>query len=274
MTLVIALKWFMGDGEAILMASDSRVSIEYLTYETRKIYPVILIDEKGEQVPLAVMGGAGDSSLVKQSFRMCEKILRGYVKEEWGFRTPSFDEFEESVGDIESALISRFRSLRSMGIDPSFSMVLGSVDPSGKASLYLFDSRVLAEPVHDNPGFAVIGRGFFTGGNLLLKLLDYRPEASTEMNLGVLTAFIIDLVSEVDASVGSFVGESWLMRVSEGKVLLGPLREEAYKKFKEKVRVRRELFKDIWRACDKLGEDRVYKAVKKLLTDGNKKKNS
>ena len=42
MTLVIALKWFMGDSEAIVMASDSRVSVGYLTYEVRKIYPIFL----------------------------------------------------------------------------------------------------------------------------------------------------------------------------------------------------------------------------------------
>ncbi|HDI74698.1 MAG TPA: hypothetical protein ENF55_01940 [Thermoprotei archaeon] len=63
-------------------------------------------------------------------------------------------------------------------------------------SLYLFDNRGLAEPVHDNPGFAVIGNGFFTSGNLLLKLLGYNPGTSGNIDLGILTAFIIDLVSE------------------------------------------------------------------------------
>jgi len=262
MTLVIALKWFIGDSEAIVMASDSRVSVGYLTYEARKIYPIFL---KKKQVPLAIAGGAGDTSMIKQGFRICEKVLQVYAEKEWKRKTPSFEEFEEAVSEIESRLISRFRSLKEMGIEPSFQMVLGSIDPNGKASLYLFDNRGLAEPVHDSPGFAIIGSGFFTGGILLLKLLGYRPEVSTEMHLGILTSFIIDLVSEVDASVGPFLGESWLMRIKNGEILLGHLKEEAYKEFKGKIKVRRELFRQLWKACEELGEEVVYKQIKKLL---------
>jgi len=260
----MALKWLMGDGEALLMASDSRVSVGRLTYEVRKIHPVVLASGE-EQVPLAIAGGAGDASLVKQGFRVSERVLLERAEGEWGSRTPSFEEFEEAVSEVESRLISRFRSLREAGIEPDFQMVLGSVDPSGRASLYLFDSRGLAEPVHDNPGFTVIGSGFFTGGMLLLKLLGYSPAASRGMDLGVLTAFVIDLVSEVDAAVGAFVGESWLMRAEDGRVLLGPLKEEAYKEYKGKVGTRRELIKLVWAACDRLGEDKVYALVRELL---------
>ena len=77
----------------------------------------------------------------------------------------------------------------------------------------------------------------------------------------MLTAFIIDLVNEVDSSVGPFLGESWLMRAREGKVYLGPLREEAYKEFKWKVRARR-LIRRLWLACDELGEERVKEALR------------
>jgi len=123
-------------------------------------------------------------------------------------KDPTFDEFEQAVERIEEYLIHRFKDIREMGLDANFSMVLGSVDKGGKASLYLFDSRGLAEPVHDNPGFAVIGSGFLTGGNLLLKLLGYDPNRSGEMDLGMLTASIIDSVSEVDSTVGPFLRES------------------------------------------------------------------
>ena len=68
---------------------------------------------------------------------------------------------------------------------------------------------------------------------------------SIEMDLGILTSFIIDLVSEVDTSVGPFLGESWLMRIKNGKILLGPLKEEAYKKFKEKIKVRKLKYKRV-----------------------------
>jgi len=147
MTLLIALKWIHKGKEGVVISSDSKVTVGPVSYETRKVYPILLtVDEKS--VPLAVAGGAGDASIIKQSYRICEKVLRDLAIKEWGNKTPSFDQFEEAVKQIESALIGRFRELRDQGLDLSFRMVLASVDHSGKASMYLFDSRGLAEPVH------------------------------------------------------------------------------------------------------------------------------
>ncbi len=261
MTLVLALKWYFGNKEAIVMSSDSKVSFGPLSYEAKKIYPIFYDPE----TPLAIAGGAGDASLIKQAYRSSEKILIELAESRWEGRTPTFEEFEEAIEQIESYLVQRFRSLREMGLDVNFSMVLGSVDKEGKASMYLFDSRGLAEPVHDNPGFAMIGSGFFTGGNLLLKLLGYDPGRSGEMDLGMLTAFIIDSVSEIDSTVGSFLRESWLMRVEEDKVFLGELKEKAYKEYKEKVRKRKELIREFWQACDLIGEDKVEKMLKEIM---------
>jgi len=36
--------------------------------------------------------------------------------------------------------------------------------------------------------------------------------------LRALSAFIIDVVSEIDPSVGPFIGESYYMRIEKGKV--------------------------------------------------------
>lgn len=69
--------------------------------------------------------------------------------------------------------MKRFSEIRSYGLKPSFQMVIGNVDLNGKASLYSFDDNGLAEPVHDNPGYAIIESGFITGGLLLLRLLGY-----------------------------------------------------------------------------------------------------
>ena len=262
MTLVLALKWYFGGSEAVVMASDSKVSLGPLSYDVRKIYPIFY---GSDQVPLAIAGGAGDASLVKQAYRSSEKILIELARNRWEGRTPTFEEFEEAIEQIEAHLIQRFRSLREVGLDVNFSMVLGSVDEEGRASIYLFDGRGLAEPVHNNPGFAVIGSGFFTGGNLLLKLLGYDPDRSGEMDLGMLTAFIIDSVSEVDSTVGPFLRESWLMRVEEGKVLLGELKEQAYREYKERVRRRKELIKEFWRACDLLGEEKVKEMLEEIM---------
>ncbi|MBS7611993.1 hypothetical protein KEJ27_07325 [Candidatus Bathyarchaeota archaeon] len=74
---------------------------------------------------------------------MCEKVLRDLAIREWGKKAPSFEQFEEAVKQVESAFISRFRELHDQRLDLSFSIVLTSVDQSGKASIYLFDERGL-----------------------------------------------------------------------------------------------------------------------------------
>jgi len=263
MTLVIALKWIFKGRESVVVSSDSRVTVGPITYEARKVYPIVL-KVNDDEVPLAIAGGAGDASLIKQGYVICEKILRDLAVKEWDKKTPSFEQFEEAVKQIESILISRFRELRSQGLETGFNMILASVDHDGRASMYLFDGRGLAEPVHSNPGFAVIGTGFITGGNLLLRLLGYDPDKSYMLDLGVLSTFIIDVVSEIDPAVGSFIGESYLMRVEEGKVMLGPLKEEAVKEYKEKVRQRKELIRRFWRLLDIAGEQKVLQRIKRL----------
>jgi 20S proteasome alpha/beta subunit len=263
LTLVLVLKWVFKDREGVVVSSDSKVTLGPVSFETRKVYPIVLRVD-GDYVPLAIAGGAGDATLIKQSYRICEKILQDLAIREWGRKTPSFEQFEEAVRQIESALISRFRGLREQGLEPDFSMILASVDVGGKASIYQFDDRGLAEPVHDNPGFAVIGKGFYTGGNLLLKLLDYTPERSGELDLGALSAFIVDVVSEIDPSVGPFIGESYYMRLEEGEVVLGPLTEEALKEYKEKVKQRKEILKLLWKLFDHIEEQKIMEKIKEL----------
>ena len=94
------------------------------------------------------------------------------------------------------------------------------------------------------------------------------------MHLGVLTSFIIDAVSEVDATVGPFMGESWLMRVEKGKVILGPLKEEALREFKERIAKRKELIRDLWLLCDHVGEDKVKEALATLSEKLDKDENN
>ncbi|RLF04282.1 MAG: hypothetical protein DRK00_07050 [Thermoprotei archaeon] len=213
MTLVLAFKWRVGAGDAVLISSDSRATTPLgIAYEVRKVKPMVFEDR-----PLAVAGGAGDAVLVKWGYEVAEEVLAGEAGER-GAPLPA-PLFRRAVRMIEDRLAGRLYRLRGLGIEPSFQMVLGSVDGEGRASLYVFDNRGLAEPVHENPGYAVIGSGFITGGLLLLRLLGFSELAASGrtglLDLGMLTAFIIDVVSEVDTSVGPFVGESWLMRLEE-----------------------------------------------------------
>lgn len=234
MTLILALKWLLDDKECVVMSSDSKVTAGFVSYEVKKVYPITLnIDQ--EFIPLAIFGGSGDETIVKQSYRICEKILIEMAEKEWGNKTPSFNQFESSIKEIEATLIKRYRELKENNIlDAAASLILASVDTRGKASIYLFDERGLANPVHDNPGYAVIGSGFYTGGNMLLKLLGYSPKETYTLDLGALSTFIIDTVSEIDTSVGPFVGESYLMGAEEGKVVINLLSEEALKNTKKK----------------------------------------
>jgi hypothetical protein len=250
-------------GEAVVMSSDSRATAGLVAYEVRKIYPIIFKAE-GKEVPLAIAGGAGEAAAIKQSYRLCEKILTELALKEWKERTPTFEQFEDAVYQVESALVKRFRELREQGLKPDFSMILASISPQGRASMYVFDSNGLAEPVHDNPGFALIGTGFVTGGNLLLRLLGYSAEESYTLDLGVLSAFIIDVVSEVDPAVGPFVGESYFMRVENGEVRLGPLKIEALKEYKQKIPIRRDILQKIWRLLDIVGEEEIIKIIEEL----------
>ncbi|RJS88533.1 hypothetical protein CW705_08710 [Candidatus Bathyarchaeota archaeon] len=256
MTLVIALKWPFSDGDAVLMVSDTRATSPIgIIYESKKIHAVITNDGKS----LAIVGGAGDTALIKWAFEVADEVVKEFAGEDGLIY---FGEIRRAVRKMEDIFMARLRELRRAGLDPSFQLILGSVDLDGKASLYEFDNRGLAEPVHDHPGYAIIGSGLITGGILLLRLLGYRPD----IDLGLLTAFILDMVSEVDYSVGPFVGESYLMRIetkgNQRNIALGPLKEEALREYKEKIAKRRELIREFWRLCDEVGEEPIETAFK------------
>jgi hypothetical protein len=257
MTLVMALKWATKDGEAVLLTSDSRVTTDVgVAFEMKKIYPILFGDKH-----VAVVGVSGNTALAKQGFQVAQDVLTSYAERNYPI---SFLEFKTAVGEIEDRLVKRLSQLRSYGIQPSFQMVVGSVDLDGSASIYRFDDSGLSEPVHDSPGYAIIGSGMVTGGILLLRMLGY----DQDLELGLVSAFIVDLVSEVDTSVGSFLGESYFMRVQvengKRKIALGPLIGEALSTYKKQIGARRELVKRLWRACDQYGEDKVSEIFEQM----------
>jgi hypothetical protein len=197
---------------------------------------------------------------------LAESVLKERCAQK-GFKCLTYDEFSAVVQEIEARLISKFNVSRKEGIEPNFQMILASVAPGGKASIYVFDDKGLAEPVHTDPGFAIIGRGAATGSMLLTRLLGYSVEESGTLDLGMLIAFVINLVSEVDPSVGPFVGESFRMWITEGKVTMGQLKPEALKEFKIKVEQRRNLIRLLQKVCDQQGgkEKQIETYLEKLL---------
>jgi len=48
---------------------------------------------------------------------------------------------------------------------------------------------------------------------------------------------------------------------------LGELKEQAYKEYKERVRRRKELIKEFWRACDLVGEEKVEKMLEEITKE-------
>ena len=264
MTLVIALVW----GDGVLVSSDSRASSGFVFHEEKKIKPIyFIIDE--EEYDLAIAGGAGDATLVKQGFRIIEDTFREWFNSV-GFkekRNPYTEEVESIVSNIEQKLMRRYRELRDIGIEPSVSLLLATVSQERKPLLYVFDERGLAEPMHDNPGYALLGKGVVTGGLLLLRLLDYRPGEAWEWDLGLLSAFIIDMVSEIDPSVSPFLGESYFIRYEKekDKIVLGPLKEEVYKEYKEKIKKRKTLIKLLWNTIENKGEDEVLRQLSSII---------
>lgn len=255
MTLVIGCRWRMGDSDTILVTSDSKITTSLgITYEMRKVFPIYLDEER----PVAVAGVAGDTSLAKQGVEVAEEVLQRYARDAYPIEQ---NRFKMAVSEIERQLVRRFSELRSYGVDPSFQMILGSLDLEGKGSLYLFDSRGLCEPVHDNPGYAIIGSGMVTGGILLLRLIGFDPT----LELGLLSAFIVDSVSEVDSSVGPFIGDSFLMRLAtkdnKKKLALGPLKDESLIEYKNKIKSRKEIIRRLWKSCDELGEEKIIELL-------------
>lgn len=253
MTLILAFKLTHGEGEAVLVASDSKATAAFgIAYEVKKIHPIRF---KGNAA--GIVSGAGDSALVKAAFKLADDVLMRYAEKEFPV---SYDAFARASEEIQSGLLTKFSQLRGLNLEPDFRMILCGLDPSGKASIYTFDSRGLAEPVHENPGYAIIGSGFVTGGILLLKLLGYTSDVGLD-GLALMNTFILDNVSEVDTAVGPFVGESYLMRIEHDKgarkVLLGALKDESLVEYKRKASRRRDLLRLVWRASDRLGEERV-----------------
>ena len=265
MTLVLAVKWvFDIDNEGVLITADTQATTSIgIQYDVRKIKEIFTIDEK----PIAILGGAGDPTIIKWAFRASESIFIQAANNEYPLCNNSFN---NTIREIEKALLVKISDFKRFNITLNFQMIIGGVTKEGKALIYQFDRRGLVEPVHDDPGYAIIGHGFLTGGALLLRLLGYDPMA---LDLGLLTAFILDVVSEVDTTVGPFVGDSYLMSINQempqiNGILnfnLGPLQEEMIPEFRERIKKRRQLILHLWSLCDIHGEKKVENVLDSLL---------
>lgn len=72
---IIGLVW----GNGILIASDSRSTSGVIATEERKLHLIFRVLNSTEY-DLAVVGGSGSASLVKQSYSLIDSILGGSLK--------------------------------------------------------------------------------------------------------------------------------------------------------------------------------------------------
>jgi len=267
MTLILALKCATPQGEAVLVCADSKATVYgQIAYRVQKIFPIALNPGTKKEVDLAIAAGAGNESMVRHAVRLAEKEFVELAEKEWKGIHPSFGQFESAVERIEDKLVEKLAKWKENGLDISLSTVLCGVDLGGKASIYVFDNLGLGRAVHDTPGFACIGSGFVTGGNMILQQF-WRSDLPVDW-AQILAAYTIQAVSKVDTNVGPFDGASWYFRIQHGKPVAGELKVESLKEYLERVRQREEILKYTWDFCDQSGEEvlrQLEKSLKKSL---------
>jgi len=265
MTLIVAicLEEERKNEESVIMFSDSQAMAGPVSYSMHKIAQIWFKEE-----PLAIAAGAGDVAMVKKAVDLSSYILYSNAAEEWNEETPSFDQFQEAIQQVEKTLICRILEYEELGVSVDFNLLLGSVSSDGDASLYLFDSRGVAQPVHENPRFACIGSGFVLGGNLLLQQL-YSPDLSLD-EATLLAAYVINEVSRVDPGVGPFEGESCYFRLEEGKPAAGSIKPRSLREIKSEYKWAKKLLRYVWDQSHLFGPKDYYRLVQQMTKQQKK----
>lgn len=218
---------------------------------------------------VALLAGAGDVSIIRHGISLLGDTLREHAKSVWKNKSPpTLKDFDDVMNEAEIEIVKKYGMFRNLGLDIAAHMVVATVAGDGRAGLYLIDSRGLMTPMHDNPGYICIGSGFVTGGNLLLNQL-YNPNLDDTAG-AALSAFIINQVSKVDPSVGSFDGESWYFRMENIGPVFGKMTDEAFRRFKIDVAGREQLFRTVWEFCDTIGPKDAMKVIRGALDKASK----
>ena len=269
MTLIVAICTDEEEeGQGLVISSDSQATVGPVTYRTNKIFPVIF-----DQTPLALIAGSGDSAIVKKTVDLCKKTLITKCEKEWKGNTPTLEQLEQTIPEIEISLIKKISTYKIEKVkNLTFNLILGGVSPAGESSLYVFDHRGIAQPVHDDPGFACIGSGFYLGGDLLLQQFYERP--IDWVSAAELAAYVINQVSRVDAAVGPFEGESWYFRLEDKEPSLGSLSFKGFKKVQRECTCKQEALKYVWELCRYLPGEEPLRIIKKAVKEYEKSKKS
>jgi hypothetical protein len=269
----ISIVW----GKGILVTVDSR-SMDPGFPEPRNVR-VIIYRGDGRDKPLAVVSGYGDDSLLSSLFQIAEDVFI-----EWfdtagsrSWRNPGELETRRIVSQIEERILERYKDLKNLGITPNAQLSLALVTQDGSPKLYYFNEKGLASPRHQNPGYIVLGSPTSVAiAEAFIRAVGYSPLESIGLNVGLLSAFMISLASEVDPGVSPYIGDSIYMRYDPGEndVVVGSIKDQVLIKMMERLERRREAIKLLWRAMDILGDEREERVLRLLkgLVEGSASK--
>ncbi|MEM4971833.1 MAG: hypothetical protein QXE01_11355 [Sulfolobales archaeon] len=271
--LSISIIW----GKGVLVTVDGR-SMDPGFQEPRNVR-VVIYQGDGKDKPLAIVSGYGDISILSSLFQIAEDVFI-----EWfdtagsrSWRNPGELETRRIVSQIEERILERYRDLKNLGVTPNAQLSLALVTQDGSPKLYYFNEKGLASPRHQAPGYIVLGSPASVAiAEALIRAVGYSPQESMGLNLGVLSAFMISLASEVDPNVSPYIGDSIYMRYDpeEKDVVVGSIKDQALVKMIERLERRREAVKLLWRAMDILGderEERVLRLLKSLIEGSTQK---
>ncbi len=254
-------------GSGVLVTVDGR-SIDPGFPEPRNVRPIIY-SEGGKEKPLAIVSGYGDESILSSTFQIVDDVFI-----EWfdaigsrGWRNPGDSEVKRMVSDIEERLMERYRGLRNLGVVPNTYLALATITQDGSPRLYYFNERGLATPRHSHPGYVVLGSQTSSAiAEAILRLVGFSPGESVSWNMGVLSALIVMIASEVDPSVSPNIGDSIFLRLdpSDREIYIGSIKDQALFKLRERLERRREAFKTLWRSMEILGEEKEERVLRLL----------
>jgi hypothetical protein len=252
-------------GRGILVTVDGR-SMDPGFPEPRNLR-VIIYHGDGKDKPLAIVSGYGDDSILSSLFQIAEDVMI-----EWfdtvgsrSWRNPGDMEIRRIVSQIEERILERYRDLKSLGVTPDTQVSMALLTQDGSPKLYHFNEKGLASPRHDAPGYVLLGPlSSVSIAEAFLRAVGYSPHESAGLNVGLLSAFLVSLASEVDSEVFPYIGDSIYMRYDpeETDVVIGSIKDQVYIKMRERIERRRESLKLLWRAMDILGDEKEERVIR------------
>jgi len=267
----ISIVW----GSGVLLTVDGRALDP--DYREPRNYRVIVYSEDGREKPLALISGYGDESILESVFQIVEDVFYEWFdsvgSKSW--RNPGDTEVKRLISEVEERIMERYRGLKSFGVSPNTHISIGTVTQDGSPRLYYIDGRGLATPRHSAPGYIVLGPPASVYiAEAILRLLSYSPQESGRWNLGLLSAFVLQIASEVDPNVSPNIGDSLFMRYdpNEKDIVVGSIKDQAISRMRDRLERRKEAFKLLWRSMDILGDDREDRVIRLLrnMVEGQK----